>query len=81
MNSTTMFIDAPTTKEKYFGSSMIIVNGDQLARDINAAVAEKENEGFELLSAVPIHSSKQLMGSFAYGLTSGVLLTFKKKNT
>ena len=77
MNSITMFIDAPTVKEKYFGSSILVVNGDQFARDINAAVSEKENEGYELVNSIPVHSSKH-GGAFAYGFTTGVLLTFKK---
>ena len=80
MKYKTMFIDAPLFKEKkVFGSGMKTVNGDQFARLINAAILEKEKEGYELVSSMPIHSSRVLAGSFAYGFTSGALLTFKKK--
>ena len=81
MNTITMFIDAPTLKEKKHGITRVDVNGDQFARDINAAVFEREQEGFELMSTTPVHSSKQSIGANSYGLTIGVLLTFKKINT
>ena len=80
MTHKTMFIDAPLVKEKKgMGANLFTVNGDQFARDIDAAILEKEKEGFELINTMPVHSSKPVMGSFAYGYTSGVLLTFKKK--
>ena len=79
MNHFTMFIDAPLVKERKMGVSLFVVNGDQFARDINAATLEKEKEGYELMNSIPIHSSNQVMGSYAYGYTTGVLLTFKKK--
>ncbi len=80
MSHKTMFIDAPMFKEKkVFSSNLQIVNGDQFARLIDAAILEKEREGYELVSSMPVHSSAVHMSSYAYGFTSGVLLTFKKK--
>lgn len=80
MSHKTMFIDAPLVKEKKtFGGGLKIVNGDQFSRLVNAAILEKEKEGYELVSVMPVHSSNVHMGSFAYGFTSGALLTFKEK--
>lgn len=80
MSHKTMFIDAPLVKEKKtFGGGLPVVNGDQFARLIDAAILEKEGEGYELVSSMPVHSSDVHMSSFAYGYTSGVLLIFKKK--
>lgn len=75
-----MFIDAPLVKEKkVFGATLPTVNGDQFARLIDAAILEKEGEGYELVSSMPVHSSDVHMSSFAYGYTAGALLIFKKK--
>ncbi len=80
MSYKTMFIDAPLTKEKQgIGIHLMVVNGDQFARDIDAAVHEKEREGYELLNSMPIESSKSVMGSYTYSFTSGIMLIFKKK--
>ena len=79
MKYKTIFIDAPLVKEKKpLSTTLYEVNGDQFARDIDAAILEKEKEGFELISSTPVFSSKHVMGTFAYGYTTGVLLTFKK---
>ena len=46
MNYKTMFIDAPQIKEKQgMGTTIATINGDQLSRDLNAAIHEKEREG------------------------------------
>ena len=75
----TMFIDAPLVKgEKKMGTSIYIVNGDQFARDIDAAIHEKAREGFELFSASPVASSKIISGVYSYNFTSGMTLIFKK---
>jgi hypothetical protein len=80
MSHKTMFIDAPLVKEKKgLGGSIQVVNGDQFARLIDAAIIEKEKEGYTLISSMPIHSSNIHMSSFAYGYTAGALLIFKKK--
>jgi len=80
MSYKTMFIDAPLVKEeKRLGASIFTVNGDQFARDIDAAVHEKEREGFDLMNSTPIISSKTVMGSYTYSFTSGIMLIFKKK--
>ncbi len=80
MSHKTMFIDAPLVKEKKtFGGGLQVVNGDQFARLIDAAILEKEKEGYDLLSCMPIHSSSVQMSSIAYGFTSGAILVFKKK--
>ena len=79
----TMFIDAPLVKgEKKMGVALLEVNGDQLARDINAAIYEKEKEGYALINSLPVQSSKSIMGgSQTYSYTIGVLLVFHKKET
>lgn len=54
------------------------VNGDQLARDVNAAIEEAGREGYELQQTVPVHSSMIYMSSYPYSFTSGILLVFRK---
>ena len=80
MNYKTIFIDAPLIKEKKgFGTSIMVVNGDQFARTIDAAISEKEKEGYELMNIMPVHSSDIIMSTHVFGMTSGAVLTFKKK--
>lgn len=81
MKYKTMFIDAPTLKNKaVFGMSIHEPNGDQFARDVEAAIFEKEGEGYELLEAMPVTSSKMYSSTYLYSFTSGVLLIFKQKD-
>ena len=80
MSYKTIFIDAPVVKEKKgFGMNILVVNGDQFARTIEAAVLEKEREGNELMNVMPVHSSDIVMSTHIFGITSGAVLTFKKK--
>ncbi len=82
MSYKTMFVDAPLIKEKQgIGVHLMVVNGDQFARDIDAAVHEKAREGYELMNSMPIESSKSVMGSYTYNFTSGIMLIFKKEGT
>ena len=81
MKYKTMFIDAPTIKNKgTFGMSMYETNGDQLARDVDAAISEKELEGYELIEAMPVSSSLIYSSTYPYSVTWGVLLIFKKRD-
>lgn len=81
MKYKTMFIDTPTVKNKVvFGMTMHETNGDQLARDVDAAILEKEQEGYELLEAMPVTSSMIYSSTYPYSFTSGVLLIFKQKD-
>ena len=81
MNYKTIFVDSPLVKQKgVFASGIEDVNTDQLAREMDAAIAEKEKEGYELFSTTPIAASKILMGAYPYSYTSGIMLVFKKKD-
>lgn len=81
MNYKTIFVDAPLSKGKSsWGITMEETNGDQLARDIQATVLENDIGGFELIQSIPVTSSKTISGAYAYALTTGVVLIFKKRN-
>ncbi len=81
MKYKTIFVDAATVKNKSaWGISLEETNGDQLARDIQATVLENDLAGFELMQSMPVASSKTISGAYAYTLTTGVILIFKKKN-
>ncbi len=81
MNYKTIFIDAPMAKSKgTWGTTLEEVNGDQLARDVDAAILEKEAAGFELVQATPITSSKIYMSAYPYSFTTGMMLIFKQKD-
>ena len=81
MKYKTIFVDAPTVKSKgAWGMSLEEPNGDQLARDVDAAIFEKAQEGYEVCQSMPIISSKVYSTTYPYSYTSGVLLIFKQKD-
>ena len=79
MKYETLFIDSTFTKppSKWVGSTQ--VNGDQLARDIDAALLEMEEKGYELVNSMPVISGKIHMSSHPFSYTEGVTLIFKQK--
>ena len=77
-NYKTIFIPANEVKPKGMMKAYIYrVNGDELARDVQAAILEMETDGFELRSTTPVISSMHNYRTF----TEGVLLVFKKPAT
>ncbi len=79
MSYKTLFIDTPTVKSKAtWGMTIQDANGDQLARDVDAAILEKEHEGYELVQSMPIQSAMIYASSYPYSYTSGILLIFKQ---
>ncbi|MBI1226282.1 MAG: hypothetical protein GC192_13695 [Bacteroidetes bacterium] len=81
MKYKTIFVDSATSKLKAtFGMTLEEANGDQLARDIQATILENDLDGFELLSSMPVTSSKVYSSTYPYSLTTGVILIFKQKN-
>jgi hypothetical protein len=81
MKYKTIFVDAPTVKSKAnWGMSIEVTNGDQLARDVDAAILEKDFEGFELFQVIPVNSSAVFASAYPASLTAGVLLIFKQKS-
>lgn len=73
----TIFID---TSDAKVGSMMRSItkkiNGDELARDVQAALIEAESQGFKLIQMSPVTSS--LSNNRTY--TEGMLLVFEQKN-
>lgn len=80
MKYKTVFVDAATSKNKgTFSIAMEETNGDQLARDIQAAILEHDQDGLELFQSLPVTSSKTST-TYHYSLTTGVILIFKQRN-
>ena len=80
MSYKTIFIDTPTVKTKAtWGMSIQEANGDQLSRDVDAAILEKDHEGFELVQSMPIQSAMVYASTYPYSYTAGILLIFKQK--
>lgn len=79
MTYKTLFIDSTKVKtgSKWTGNIASQVNGDQLARDISAALLEMTRQGYELVNSFPINSSNLYMGTTPYTYTEGVVLIFK----
>jgi hypothetical protein len=76
----TAFIETRETPAKgMFKSKTMTVNGDDLARDVQALVTEMATEGYLLKSSSPVNSSGIHMGSYPYSYTSGILLIFEQK--
>ncbi len=73
-----MFIDAPIIKTKQMGIPFPEVDGLRFTKDIEAAILEKEREGYELFSMNPVNSGKPKEGVTAFSITTGMILTFKK---
>lgn len=77
----TLFIPAPDMKLKgAFTTTLPEFNGDQLARDVQAALLEMDSEGYRLHTMTPVQSSRLYAGSVGYSFTDGVLLVFEKIN-
>lgn len=80
-NYKTLYIPTAEVKPKSAFSGMIPeANGDELARDIEAALVEMEAAGYKLHTMTPVTSSKMYMSAYVYGYTEGVLLVFEKLN-
>lgn len=77
MKYKTIFVDAATVKTKSFATTTEETNGDQLARDIQAAILENAMEGFELIQTIPVTSSRNVSGAYFYAITTGVILIFQ----
>ena len=76
----TAFIETQeVTSKGMFKRNSMTINGDNLARDVQALVTEMAAEGYILQSASPVHSSGVYMSSYPYSYTSGMLLIFEKK--
>ena len=80
MQHKTMFIDAPIIKVRVGGIKYPEVDGLQFSKNIEAAILEKEMEGFELFSMNTVNCAKPKDGITDHGFTSGIILTFKKEN-
>ncbi|GEM_PF-1348567 len=77
----TLYIPAAQIKPKgTFSTAIGEVNGDELARDVQAALVEMEGAGYKLHTMTPIASGTLYMSSAAYSPTDGVLLVFEKVN-
>ena len=76
-NYKTLYIPTDATKPKSsFSSALPEVNGDQLSRDVQAAL--EEMEGYRLHSMSPVQSTKLYLSTYLYGFTDGILLIFEK---
>ena len=78
MKYKTMFIDAPIVKLKISGFPYHEVDGLKFSKYIEAAILEKEAEGYELFSMNTVHAARPKEGVMDHGITSGMILTFKK---
>ncbi len=77
----TIFVEAREVVGKgMFKKTTMMVNGDDLSRDIQATLTEMVLQGFQLEQSIPIASSKVYMSSYPYTYTNGVLLIFGKEN-
>jgi len=79
MKFKTIFVDSQKVKTGIFKNDWEI-NGDQLARDADAAILEMGQQGFDPIHVVPVTSSKVIGGALALSHTEGMLLVFKKGN-
>ncbi len=75
----TLYIPSTEVKNKSaFSTAFPELNGDQLARDVQATLLEMEHEGYKLHSVTPVNAGKLYYGSIGYTQTDGVLLIFQK---
>ena len=77
MSYKTICVDADLVRTK-MGVSSKIVNGDQLARIVQATLDEQVQQGFELDQSIPITSS-QSSGGLLATYTTSILLIFRRR--
>ena len=78
MQYKTMFIDAPIIKVKSGGINYREIDGLQFSKKIEAAIWEKQAEGFEFVDMHPITSPKPSEKVMSYSITTGMILNFRK---
>lgn len=75
----TFYIPSAEVKPKSaFSTGLPQINGDQLARDVQATLVEMESEGYKLHSVSPVTNAKSHHGGFTYSYTDGILMIFQK---
>jgi len=57
------------------------VDGEKLADQIATACNAANDDGYEIISIMPIDRGREHMGTYAYSMTDGVILTARKKRT
>ncbi len=55
------------------------IDSAQLARDIEIACNAADDDGYEIISILPIDRGREYMSSLGYSITDGVILTARKK--
>ena len=55
------------------------IDSQKLASDIEHACNAADEEGYEIISILPIDRGREYMSSFGYSITDGVILTARKK--
>lgn len=67
----TVFITSPRAKPaKYMAKNEYVVDGVQLARDLQATIENMANDGWELFQTIPITSTKYYQVPHTEGLTT-----------
>ncbi len=77
-----VFVESPRVKSKgAFNFVYGRVNGDDMARQLQALLLEKASEGYELVSVTPLNSCPS-EGGVQRTITEGLVVVFKlKKNS
>ncbi|MEO1260895.1 MAG: hypothetical protein AAFZ15_19000 [Bacteroidota bacterium] len=73
-----IFIDAPIVKAKSGGITYREIDGLAFSRNIEAAILEKQSEGYEFVDMYPITSPKVKEKMHSAAITTGMMLNFKK---
>ena len=86
----TLWIEAVLeTKErkKMLGDGTVVepdqyqIDGPALADQIATACNAAEDDGYEIISILPVDRGREFMSAIAYSITAGVILTARKKKT
>ena len=73
-----MYIDAPIIKVKSGGIFYRKVDGLTFSKNIEAAIWEKQAEGYEFVNMHPINSPRPDEKIMSVSITSGMILNFRK---
>lgn len=72
------FVSIERLKKKWYESNAPVDHYETVVK-VEKLIAEYDAEGYDMITQTPINDYTVIHGSFAGTLTSGILITFRKR--